>query len=340
VRALREKRHAPWTLVVVSGMAAALALPGAGGAGPSQQADALTKQQAALGSRAHAVLMSLYALEAGLVQARSTLAALGSQLAEARAAKKRVARDREIAARAWHDSVEALGAQLRAMYETSDDESALAVVFAASSIDDAVARLDAMRWSARLNRQTIEQTRTARLTLARLETQLAARVDRLRGLQAQAAATAAALASTRAARVAYVAGLTRQRTLNARQITRLRTAARTIAQRSQAVAAEQQDAPTAPSLPQPVVPGRTLTVTATGYSLAGHTSTGMPVGWGVVAVDPSLIPLGTRLTIPGYGQGVAADTGGAVQGASIDLWFPTPAQALAWGRRTVTVTLH
>ena len=60
----------------------------------------------------------------------------------------------------------------------------------------------------------------------------------------------------------------------------------------------------------------------------------------IVAVDPSVIPLGTRMTIPGYGEGVAADTGGAVQGAVIDLWFPTAAQAAAWGRRTVTITLH
>ena len=66
----------------------------------------------------------------------------------------------------------------------------------------------------------------------------------------------------------------------------------------------------------------------------------MPVGWGVVAVDPSVIPLGTRMSIPGYGQGVAADTGSAVQGATIDLWFPTVAQALAWGRRTMTITVY
>jgi 3D (Asp-Asp-Asp) domain-containing protein len=66
----------------------------------------------------------------------------------------------------------------------------------------------------------------------------------------------------------------------------------------------------------------------------------MPVGWGVVAVDPSVIPLGTRLTIPGYGEGVAADTGGAIRGNRIDLWFPSLAKARAWGRRTVTITLH
>jgi 3D (Asp-Asp-Asp) domain-containing protein len=46
------------------------------------------------------------------------------------------------------------------------------------------------------------------------------------------------------------------------------------------------------------------------------------------------------LSIPGYGGGVAADTGGAVQGLTIDLWFPTLAEALAWGRRTVTITLN
>jgi 3D (Asp-Asp-Asp) domain-containing protein len=60
----------------------------------------------------------------------------------------------------------------------------------------------------------------------------------------------------------------------------------------------------------------------------------------VVAVDPAVIALGTRLTIPGYGEGVAADTGTAVQGNTIDLWFPTLSDAMAWGRRTVTITLH
>ena len=85
---------------------------------------------------------------------------------------------------------------------------------------------------------------------------------------------------------------------------------------------------------------RTITVTATGYALRGRTSTGMPTAPGVVAVDPSVIPLGTRLTIPGYGTGIAADTGGSVHGNAIDLWFPTTRQALAWGRRTVTITIH
>ncbi|HXH95616.1 MAG TPA: 3D domain-containing protein, partial [Gaiellaceae bacterium] len=90
----------------------------------------------------------------------------------------------------------------------------------------------------------------------------------------------------------------------------------------------------------PAAGGGTLQVSSTGYSLPGHTATGLPVGWGVVAVDPRVIPLGTKLVIPGYGEGVAADVGPGVRGAMIDLWFPTLAQARAWGRQTVTITLN
>ena len=52
-----------------------------------------------------------------------------------------------------------------------------------------------------------------------------------------------------------------------------------------------------------------------------------------------MIPLGTRITIPGYGTAIAADTGGSVQGSVIDIWFATEEEAHAWGRRTVTITL-
>jgi 3D (Asp-Asp-Asp) domain-containing protein len=82
-----------------------------------------------------------------------------------------------------------------------------------------------------------------------------------------------------------------------------------------------------------------MTVSSTGYCLRGTTATGIPVAWGVIAVDPSVIPLGTRMFVPGYGEGVAADTGSAVKGYTIDLWFSSCAQAIAWGRRTVTITL-
>jgi 3D (Asp-Asp-Asp) domain-containing protein len=53
-----------------------------------------------------------------------------------------------------------------------------------------------------------------------------------------------------------------------------------------------------------------------------------------------VIPLGTHLTIPGYGEAIAADTGSAIVGDRIDLWFPSCAQASGWGSRSVTIALR
>ena len=70
-----------------------------------------------------------------------------------------------------------------------------------------------------------------------------------------------------------------------------------------------------------------------------HTSLGNTAGYGDVAVDPRIIPLGTRLYIPGYGYATATDTGGAVRGHHADLCFGvgryTSAyhHALRWGTR-------
>jgi 3D (Asp-Asp-Asp) domain-containing protein len=83
-----------------------------------------------------------------------------------------------------------------------------------------------------------------------------------------------------------------------------------------------------------------LTVDAVAYHLPGKTALGVPVRKGVVAVDPRLIPLGTKLHVPGYGPGLAADVGYAIKGRIIDLWFPTTARAREWGRRTVTITIY
>ncbi|NMP23371.1 DUF348 domain-containing protein [Sulfobacillus sp. DSM 109850] len=69
----------------------------------------------------------------------------------------------------------------------------------------------------------------------------------------------------------------------------------------------------------------------------GYTKLGLKAQYGVVAVDPSVIPLGTHLYIPGYGFAIAADTGSAIIGDRIDLCFNTGVQAEGWGVRPVTV---
>lgn len=78
--------------------------------------------------------------------------------------------------------------------------------------------------------------------------------------------------------------------------------------------------------------------TATCYALTGTTASGTKAGAGKVAVDPRVIPLGSRLQVAGYGAATAADTGGKIKGYRIDVWRPSTAECMAWGRRTVRVT--
>ena len=74
-----------------------------------------------------------------------------------------------------------------------------------------------------------------------------------------------------------------------------------------------------------------------GGNRSGRTAIGLKIGHGVVAVDPRIIPLGTRLFIEGYGHAVAADTGGAIKGHKIDLGCDTKRQMRKIGRRRVKV---
>lgn len=71
----------------------------------------------------------------------------------------------------------------------------------------------------------------------------------------------------------------------------------------------------------------------------GLTATGIPAAYGVAAVDPDVIPLGTRIFVPGYGIALAADTGGVIIGNIVDLCYEDYDEAIEFGRREVDVYL-
>jgi 3D (Asp-Asp-Asp) domain-containing protein len=90
---------------------------------------------------------------------------------------------------------------------------------------------------------------------------------------------------------------------------------------------------------------RIIEMRATGYGPDGNgrwgarTASGLRPGYGVVAVDPRFIPLGTRLYIEGYGYAVAGDTGGAIKGDRIDLGYDSNHEAANVGRKRVKVMI-
>lgn len=108
-------------------------------------------------------------------------------------------------------------------------------------------------------------------------------------------------------------------------------------------------APKTQSQPQAKAPqGKTLTVTATAYTAncsgcTGITATGINLHANpnakVIAVDPKVIPLGTKVYVEGYGTAIAGDTGGAIKGNKIDLFFSSHNKAIQFGRQTLTITI-
>ncbi len=327
--------------------AAVLAAPAVSGAGPAPPASSLHAQDAALAAKKRSAVLGLYALDAQLAAARTRLAALQAQLHALRAERTQlrvVLRIARLDARAAQSH---LAERLRQLYEQGDVEP-LEILLGAQSVDAALTSLDNLHNVAHQDDATLRAVTHARAQYERASGRLASETTRVAAETDAAAAAAARLEQARAQRAGYVASLVAQRRLTERRLAAVAARAHAAEQRSAALAQARSEAAAstttadAAATPQPVLPltGRTITVVATGYALGGSTSTGLPVGWGVAAVDPSVIPLGTHMTVPGYGDAVAADTGGAVVGDRIDLWFPSRARAGAWGRRVVTVVLH
>jgi 3D (Asp-Asp-Asp) domain-containing protein/peptidoglycan hydrolase CwlO-like protein len=340
----------PWTrfaalsFVLTAALVASQAARADDPASLRSEAEQLRAESTGLAAEAHSVLLELYALETRLAGAEARLAALRNKQAELEDEEASARRQLTIARSSLRSAEHGLAKRLQTLYVEGEVDP-LAILLGAESLDEALSALEGLGRMADQDVSILGQVRRARTKLRRSLAALKERQADLAAIVDEAAAQRAALANARAERAGYLADLERRQALNDATITRLT---------SQAAAAEQRGAeeasgvatPTPVSAPAPTAPtgppapGTRMTVSSTGYCLRGRTSTGIPTGWGVVAVDPAVIPLGTRMTIPGYGEGVAADTGSAVRGAMIDVWFPSCSQALAWGRRTITITIH
>ncbi len=324
-----------------------LALPATGGA---ERAGDDAGRLASLKAAERSLTLELYSLDSRLERARWELSALQArraQLERERAwglARLRAARRTLASARAR------LAKQVRTLY-LADNPDPLAVLLGAGSIDEALDGLDSLDRTAEATASVAQMARQARAQVSEVLRSLEERRRALQVVAEAKAATAADLASARTERAAYLERIRAERRATEQELRRAQAVAAraAAAQPPPGVAAPTSAAVTtgdprsgeeAVQARLPVHGRRVLTVVATAYALAGTTATGIPVGPGVVAVDPAVIPLGAKLSIPGYGEGVAADTGPAIRGLRIDVWVPTDRQARLWGWRTVTIVVE
>jgi 3D (Asp-Asp-Asp) domain-containing protein/peptidoglycan hydrolase CwlO-like protein len=330
-----------WPAVLAALLAVVALVPAAVSADSAStlrgRASELAQQNQNLATQSRGVVLELYSLDSQLAREQARLVDLRIRKAAVKADLAIARTELRIARRTQAKAERSLAQRLALLYEQGDSDP-LAVVLGASSVADALGSLESMNRIADQDRVVIEQTRRAKHTARRLSRKLAAREHDLQALADEAAQSMLVLQQARSQRAGYLASLRGQQQLNASSISALQKQALAVESKARQLAAVASRPAGSPTQISPG--GGTMTVVATGYAMRGRTATGAPTGWGVVAVDPSVIPLGTRMSIPGYGSGVAADTGGAVQGATIDLWFPTLAEARAWGRRTVTIALH
>ncbi len=329
--------------------------PAAGGA---DTVPALRAKAAAVQSAEQAALLQLYAAESSLARARgeeTRLAARSRTLAEQEGLARRRAR---VVAQSLAASQSRVARILRDLYVEGDIDP-IAVILGAASLDEIVTGIESLDRAADKNRKLALEARGRAATLQELRARLADRRRALDSARADARAATARLEQATARRAATVSALRREGAVTAQRLSALQTRAQAAQRASaklvatasaapasglsggEAAGAEQAaEAEQAASAATTISGNRTLVVDAVAYHLPGNTASGLPVGMGVIAVDPSVIPLGTRVFVPGYGAAVAADTGTAIKGNIIDLWMPSTARARAWGRRTVTITVY
>jgi 3D (Asp-Asp-Asp) domain-containing protein len=330
----------------------ASAPPGTGAVGDrSSPHDTLRTRQAALARAQQRALLDLYAYEIRLTRARASLAGVEQRIDRLGAERAQLRRRAVVVRHSLLVARERLVHALRTLYKQGQPDP-VAILLGAGSFDEAVAGLDGLRRTARANRRLIGQLQRTEQRLHGLDRRLHAKRRALQRARRDAERRVADLTRVTNDRAAALASVRTRLSLTHQELDRLDRVARTAQRRSVTLTAHSQavlspqaaESPAAaparaPRLPAPGAT-TTLVVDAVAYHLPGRTASGLPVGKGVVAVDPSVIPLGTRMFVPGYGSAVAADVGSAVKGSLIDLWMPSRARALAWGRRTVTITIY
>ena len=299
------------------------------------------------------VYQKAYASKQAVADGESKIAELTSQIAKT---------DDEIQARQA-----VMAAQMRQAQTENVASSFITTIMSSNNFSDMITRMVSLTTYRQMQNEKVEQLDQLKTASTQLKADLESQ-------QVQLKENAKAYASEYAQLESKLDGLRTQMADNQAQMTEL-SSSKAAEEKRQADAAAREKAkataeprPSQPantgqanpkpdtnnsggSSPAPITPdtttGNSMTVSTTGYSsdgadgmTPGHiTATGIDlwVNPMCVAVDPSVIPLGSMVEVPGYGIAIAGDTGGAIKGYKVDLHFKTTKEAINWGRRSVTI---
>jgi len=312
-------------LVAVSLVVAMSMIGGAAGravaqAAPSKpgETDTMVKDVVTLDSEINACKSKISQLEAKSQALGAKIESLGPQIAQKRS---RLSAQRK-----------ALSARARSMY-VNGRSSTLVLLASSKGVNDFFERRDMLTKVAEKDAQLIGEVKTEAAQLQASMAEIKQSKKEVDQAGAEAGARQQRLEKSRAEKSAIIAKAGAQ-------------SGAVVAQSGKVEAKINQINPT--NSQQTEVTGRptgkVMMMLATGYSpqepgLDDHTASGMKAQHGVVAVDPRVIPLGTRLNVEGYGNCIAGDTGSAIKGNRIDLCFDTLEECNAYNTGVVRVEI-
>ena len=262
------------------------------------EAERLRAENDSIAARSQSALLDLYSLERRLARAEARVADLRSREAALERDRAAAQHRLQIARADVAEAERRLGLRLSDLYVQGEVDP-IAVLLAAESLDDALSAVDGLTRMADQDGSILRQLRDARRELRdslRAFSERQAALDRVLG---QAEAEQASLAAARAERAAYVAGLASRQALNAAQIDRLSDQAER-ASESTPVEPAPAPQPAPQPTPGPRNPGGSpMTVDVVAYCGGVGTASGLPLGWGTVAVDTRHLPLRHEDVHPG-----------------------------------------
>lgn len=245
--------------------------------------------------------------------------------------------------------------RLRALYISGGGSNYLDVILGSKTLSDFVSSLDSISTIMKYDNNLASQLKEQTDNIAKQKDALNNENKRLSALKSSNEATLANLNNDIKQQNQFLAQATaKENNLIAQQKARDAAAekARELAAQQAANASKQvaSNNPNSTSSPiainrggsSPIGFSNVLDMQATAYSDDGFTASGArttrnPNGYSTIAVDPRVIPLGSKVYVEGYGYAIASDIGGAIQGNIIDLFVPSIDEANNWGRRSVKV---